>query len=111
MVLVPVSAGAASGGASSLLQILAIIPTEDRPTAVMLVPPRANLSACLSVPLSRFHDLWSAAGNFYVVAAYGWEFLPRTGNAFFGGMRDAEGSYHWVVAECDTDAVGNILRY
>jgi hypothetical protein len=46
-----------------------------------------------------------------VVAARRWSDLPAQGAVFFGGMRDRYGSYHWNVAELETDREGRILRY
>jgi hypothetical protein len=61
--------------------------------------------------VERFVECWTAAGRLLVVAATAWADLPATGALFFGGLRDRDGSYHWVAAECDTDREGHILRY
>lgn len=62
------------------------------------------------LPVDRFAERWAAAGGLLVVAAVAWAELPPTGSLFFGGLRDRDGSYHWVAAECDTDKEGRILR-
>jgi hypothetical protein len=46
-----------------------------------------------------------------VVAGPGWHKLFGAGHTFFGGSRDSDGTYHWDVAECATDAEGTIVRY
>jgi hypothetical protein len=63
------------------------------------------------LPAEEFVERWSAAGGLLVVTATAWSDLPATGALFFGGLRDRDGSYHWVAAECDTDREGRILRY
>jgi hypothetical protein len=60
------------------------------------------------VPL---HDsAWDSAARPMVVAARSWDDLPAAEPRFFGGTREKDGSYHWDAADCDTDAVGRILR-
>jgi len=53
---------------------------------------------------------WAATGNATLVAARSWAELPTEGLLFFGGLREADGAYHWNTAECDTDRQGRILR-
>ena len=53
---------------------------------------------------------WSHHGGLMVVAARTWDDLPTSAGAFFGGQRDRNGSFHWDMAQCDTDATGQILR-
>jgi hypothetical protein len=110
-ILVAIHAGSVSNSGADFLQILAIHPEAGRSSSVIAVQPGARLSACFSLPQCRFQERWAAAGNFYVVAAHRWEDLAQSGPVFFGGLRDGEGSYHWEVAQCDTDAWGRILRY
>jgi hypothetical protein len=63
------------------------------------------------LPAEVFVERWEALGCPLVVAAACWDHLPPTGAVFFGGLRDRDGSYRWVTAECDTDARGRILRF
>jgi hypothetical protein len=58
-----------------------------------------------------FARAWAVAGRVLIVAADGWDQLPRSGNTFVGGSRGREGVYHWDSAECDTDGQGIILRF
>jgi hypothetical protein len=63
------------------------------------------------LPVEAFVERWREVGCPLVVAAAAWDDLPVTGAVFFGGLRDRDGSYRWVTAECDTDARGRILRF
>jgi hypothetical protein len=71
--------------------------------------PAATAGQCW--PLERFRVAWSRTGNGAIIAAQRWEELPEIGLLFFGGLRDADGAYHWNTAECDTDRQGRLLRY
>jgi hypothetical protein len=64
----------------------------------------------LRMPLSCFVERWSKEDKALLVASSGWDDLPGSGTRFFGGTRDADGSYHWDVADCDTDAEGHVVR-
>lgn len=72
--------------------------------------PAAPVLAIQQMTLGRFLQGWSAADQMLLVAAHAWQELPREGRHFFGGSRDADGSYHWDIAECVTDGCGRILR-
>ena len=61
--------------------------------------------------MESFLEAWAAAGNQVIVAAQEWSDLPTQGTVFFGGSRERNGTYHWDVAECDTDREGRVLRY
>jgi hypothetical protein len=49
-------------------------------------------------------------GTQAVIGAGSWDDLPIQGTTFFGGSRDPDGSYHWDVAEYNTDRCGRVLR-
>jgi hypothetical protein len=57
-----------------------------------------------------FSRAWAGAGNFLIAAQRQWAELPAEGRSFFGGSREADGTYHWDTAECATDATGRILQ-
>src|SRR5207245_1590885 len=69
--------------------------------------PEASLEA---LSLREFLVRWAAAGRL-LLAASAWDHLPRQGRLFFGGSRNADGTFHWNTAGCDTDARGEILRF
>jgi hypothetical protein len=82
----------------------------DPPMLVLRIDALGG-SGGFRVPLDRFAIAWRAAGAPMVSAAPSWSELRAVGGTFFGGVQDADGSYHWEIADCDTDAEGRILRY
>jgi hypothetical protein len=79
-------------------------------SGLSLGEPEAPVAAVRQMPLAAFLAAWSAADALLFVAARQWGDLPREGRTFFGGSRDRDSTYHWHVAECVTDAGGQILR-
>lgn len=91
-------------------QIISLAPDPFGGMALALRPVGARFVVEERLSAERFVERWTAAGCLLVVAATTWADLPATGSLFFGGLRDRDGSYHWVAAECDTDREGRILR-
>lgn len=75
-----------------------------------LVPVGAWPPPIRPVRMRRFAAAWAPTGCLLFAAARRWQELPDEGTRFFGGCRDADGSYHWDVAECATDRQGRVLR-
>jgi len=86
-----------------------VVSTSTSGLALREVGSRFVVEECLSA--EQFVERWTLAGCLLVVTAPAWSDLPASGELFFGGLRDRDGSYHWVTAECDTDGQGRILRY
>lgn len=72
-------------------------------------PGQASGPTRLLAP-EAFGRAWAAAERLLIVALRGWDDLPAEGRSFFGGTRDADGTYHWDTAECATDAGGRVRR-
>jgi hypothetical protein len=91
-----------------------IIGLQKEPFGELLVLVRAVGSPFVieqQLPAEAFVERWRGVGCPLVVAAAAWNDLPATGAVFFAGLRDRDGSYRWVTAECDTDGRGRILRF
>jgi hypothetical protein len=110
---VPASMGGVGSAetAPAVVQVQGLIQEESEAAALLLSEARAVAPSCYRLGLEQFTAAWTAGANGMVVAARRWEDLPGEGISFFGGTRDTDGSFHWDVAECDTDSHGRILRY
>ena len=88
---------------------LGLLRLEENDTALELTPKTASrlLLAAYRLP-AHVHE--GKDGDLMVIGVRQWDDLPTSEGAFFGGHRDRDGSFHWDMAECDTDATGNILR-
>jgi hypothetical protein len=60
--------------------------------------------------LEQLAQRFNAGGIPAVIGAGSWDDLPIQGSTFFGGSRDPDGSYHWDIAEYNTDRCGRILH-
>jgi hypothetical protein len=76
----------------------------------MVLVEAGNGVSCISrMAATAFAKTWQTAGNRMIVAARSWSSLSGLDGSFFGGWLDPGGVYHWDIAECDTDAFGNVL--
>jgi hypothetical protein len=96
---------------TTVYQVSGLSPEPFASTSLLLREVGARFVVEQRLPADDFVERWTAAGSLLVAAATAWSDLPATGALFFGGLRDLDGSYHWVAAECDTDRHGRILRY
>lgn len=91
---------------SNLFEIIAV-PSDS--TFLLTPTPLPHTSVALTA--ADLEIAWTASACHLVVAGRSWRDLAIDGSAFFGGYRDRFDSFHWNIAELDTDREGRILRY
>jgi hypothetical protein len=95
----------------TVLQVHALLVNRNEESGMLFSDPGASPRSWRRLPRDFFHAAWEAPGNLQLSVARAWSDLPTAGPSFFGGSCNADGTYFWETAECDTDRDGRVMRF